>query len=213
MIPLDPALEPKDQAQAYFLRYRKAGRGVDQIEQSIAEATNQRAYLDQLATLVGLAESFDEIEALRKEWESTRWLSIPDQEKQVNRKPPRRAVVPKPVVDEFGNRIYVGRTGAQNELITFDIAGPDDYWLHARGVPGAHVVLRPSVAHAEALEQSLERAAELAAYFSASKNDTAVTVDICKRRDVRRLKGAGPGMVTYRNERTVNVRPAPQRSK
>ncbi|CAN5517106.1 NFACT RNA binding domain-containing protein [soil metagenome] len=209
VIPLDPALEPKDQAQAYFLRYRKAGRGAGQIEETIGDVTNELGYLDQLRTLVTLAESFDEIEALRKEWESSKSRPVTNEEHQGKRKPPRKALAPKPVSDQFGIRIYIGRTGPQNELITFDIAGPEDYWLHARGVPGAHVILRPSTASADVLERSLERAAGFAAYFSALRSDSAVEVDICKRRDVRKLKGAGPGLVTYRNERTVNVRPAP----
>lgn len=207
LIPLNPELAPKDQAQAYFLRYRKSGRGAGEIEKTIVEAANELAYLDQLLTLIGLAESFDEIEALRKEWESSQLRSIKSDEPTNKRKQPQKAVAPKPIVDQFGNRIYVGRTGPQNALITFDIAGPDDHWLHARGVPGAHVVVRMGSVNAEAMERSLENAAGYAAYFSASKLDTAVEVDICKRRDVRKLKGAGPGMVTYRNERTVNVQP------
>jgi predicted ribosome quality control (RQC) complex YloA/Tae2 family protein len=211
-IPLDPALEPKDQAQAYFARYRKSGRGAGQIEQAIGQTRHELAYLDQLSTLIGLAETFDEIEALRREWESAHSPAGDENEPKRSRKPPRRAVAPRPVVDRFGNRIYVGRTGPQNELVTFDLAGPDDYWLHARGVPGAHVIVRPATVNPDALESSLERAAELAAYFSGSRTNSSVEVDICKRRDVRKIRGAGPGMVTYRNERTVNVRPVGPRA-
>jgi len=207
LIPLNPELEPKDQAQAYFLRYRKSGRGAGEIEKTIVEAANELAYLDQLLTLIGLAESFDEIEALRKEWETTQLRSINGDEPTNKRKQPRKVVAPKHIVDQFGNRIYIGRTGAQNELVTFEIGGADDYWLHARNVPGAHVVVQLGNLDADVVERSLEQAASYAAYFSASKTDTAVEVDICKRRDVRKMKGAGPGMVTYRNERTVNVRP------
>jgi predicted ribosome quality control (RQC) complex YloA/Tae2 family protein len=209
VIPLDPALQPKEQAQAYFSRYRKAGRGAEQIEQAIGATRNELAYLDQLQTLVGLSESFDEIEALRREWLSTRAPTDSGRHRGDKQKPPKRAVAPKPLVDQFGNRIYVGRTGPQNDLVTFDLAGPDDYWLHARGVPGAHVILRPGTVNPDALEQALGRSAQLAAYYSASRADSTVSVDICKRRDVRKIKGAGPGLVTYRNERTVNVKPAP----
>jgi predicted ribosome quality control (RQC) complex YloA/Tae2 family protein len=98
----------------------------------------------------------------------------------------------------------VGRTGQQNEHVTFDIAAPGDLWLHARNMPGAHVILRWNGPDDD---QILEQAASLAAWYSDGRGSTTVPVDITERRFVRKLRGAGPGMVTYRNERTVNVRP------
>ncbi len=62
------------------------------------------------------------------------------------------------------------------------------------------------------LNEALESAAALAAYFSKSRTSGKVEVDIARRRDVRKIKGAGPGMVTYRNERTVLVSPADESS-
>jgi predicted ribosome quality control (RQC) complex YloA/Tae2 family protein len=90
--------------------------------------------------------------------------------------------------------------------VTFDIAGPDDTWFHARGVPGSHVIVRWTNAGRDD-DAVLLRAAELAAWFSQSRASGRVEVDITPRRFVRKIKGAGPGMVTYRNERTVSVAP------
>jgi predicted ribosome quality control (RQC) complex YloA/Tae2 family protein len=112
----------------------------------------------------------------------------------------------RPVSDSDGNLIYIGRTGPQNDRVTFEIAGPDDWWLHARGVPGSHVMVRGN--GREPTDAALERAAAVAAFFSKSRTSGKVEVDIARRRDVRKIKGAGPGMVTYRNERTVLVSPA-----
>jgi predicted ribosome quality control (RQC) complex YloA/Tae2 family protein len=71
-------------------------------------------------------------------------------------------------------------------------------------MPGAHVILRSS---GNVSDETIERAAALAAWYSDGRNATAVPVDVTERRYVRKIKGAGPGMVTYRNERTLNVRP------
>jgi predicted ribosome quality control (RQC) complex YloA/Tae2 family protein len=206
-IPLDPDLDPKDQAQHYFERYRKAGRGVEQIQQMLVAAERDLEYVQQTAEFARMAESFDEIESVRREWESRR--SRPDaSDRGASRKvKPSVARGPLRLDRTAGGTILIGRSGEQNDAVTFDIAGPDDYWLHARGVPGAHVILRPGGIDDAELENALEEAASYAASFSASRSDSMVSVDICRRRDVRKIKGAGPGMVTYRNERTVRVGP------
>ena len=206
-IPLDPSRSPGVVAQEYFSEYRKAGRGREQLGPLIADATAESGYLDQLFTLTSIAESFDEIEALRKEWEASSRSRTDETGGGRHRRPSKKPAAPKPHQDVQGNLIYVGRSGQANETITFDIAGPRDYWLHARGVPGAHVILRPVQIGQGVSDLALEQAASLAAFYSAARENVAVEVDICRRADVRKIKGAGPGMVTYRNERTVRVRP------
>ncbi|HLU36345.1 MAG TPA: NFACT RNA binding domain-containing protein, partial [Thermomicrobiales bacterium] len=114
----------------------------------------------------------------------------------------------QPLADDDGNLIYIGRSGRENAQVTFDIAGPDDLWLHARGVPGSHVILRLRVPSEEPDEDAVETAAALAAYYSGSRESGTVEVDVAPRRHVRKIKGGGPGMVTYRNEWTIAVRPA-----
>ncbi len=208
VIPLDTDMAPTEMAQHYFEQYRKAGRGVDQLQHLVRGARQQVEYLEQLSTHVELAASFDEIEAVRAEWDAYQRSSRGDSEEHpVKKKPPRRAK-PKPMMDRFGNMLYVGRSGLENDAITFDIAGAEDYWLHARQAAGAHVIVKMVATSEQDVEASLHEAASIAGYHSALRNDSAVSVDICKRRDVRKLKGGGPGMVTYRNERTVRVPPS-----
>src|SRR5262249_10249550 len=91
--------------------------------------------------------------------------------------------------------------------VTFDLLGPDDAWLHARGVAGSHVGIRwrrPGVERPE----TIEAAARLAAWHSAARGSGAVEVDVAPRRHVRKIKGGRPGLVTYRHERTIAVQPA-----
>ena len=204
-IPLDPGLSPNENAQAYFERYRKAQSADRQLPGLADESRAELAYLDQLATLIAQAPGFSELETLAAEWaDQTAAESSP----RPKRKPtPRR---PQALIDTHGNSVYVGRSGLQNEKVTFDIAGPDDTWLHARGVGGSHVVIRWRAPGSPENDATVEAAAALAAWNSAARESGAVEVDVARRRFVRKIKGSRPGMVTYRNERTIRVRPAPE---
>lgn len=207
VIPLPSGRSASETAQDYFEHYRKAGRGREQLAALVESARSELAYVEQLQVMASMAETFDEIEAVRSEWDAY----APDRGSRAGgpgQGHRRRLSPPKPWRDEEGNAIYVGRSGVLNDLVTFSVASPTDYWLHARGVPGAHVIVRPAAQGGDVAAATLERAAALAAYYSASRRDTGVEVDICRRRDVRKIRGAGPGMVTYRNERTVRVTPA-----
>lgn len=212
LVPLDPALSAKENAQAYFERYRKAQSAGSRLPELIGQAQAAVDYLDQLLTQAGHAESYAEIETLQTEWEAYRGPPKRDGGSGPPRKRQTPSKRPSPLLDRHGNAIYVGRSGAQNDLITFDLAGPNDTWLHARGVAGSHVIVRWHNPAGEEDEETLGLAASLAAYYSAARSSGAVEVDITRRRYVRKIKGAGPGMVTYRNERTVAARPEAESS-
>ena len=204
-IPLDPGLTANENAQAYFERYRKAQSAEAQLPALVEEGRAEIAYLDQLATLIAQAPGFSELEALAAEWAEQAPPDLASRPKKATA--PRR---PQALVDANGNSVYVGRSGNQNELVTFDIAGPDDTWLHARGVAGSHVVIRWRSPDSPESPATVEAAAALAAWYSAARESGGVEVDVAPRRHVRKIKGAGPGMVTYRNERTIRVQPAPE---
>lgn len=84
----------------------------------------------------------------------------------------------------------------------------DDLWLHARGIPGAHVVIKRAGGQ-EIPEAVVQRAAQLAAYHSSARDDARVAVDVTEVRHVRRIKGGSPGQVLYTHERTLHVEPEP----
>lgn len=205
-VPLDPTLDPKANAQAYFERYRKARSAGEHLPALLADVEAELAYLDQLRIMVEQADGFAEIEALTSEWEAHGGTSELDRRRSPRRRPAERR--PQPLVDDDGNAVFIGRSGTQNDLVTFNIAGVNDTWLHARGVPGSHVIVRWRRASGDEAERTVEAAARLAAFYSASRGGTSVEVDVTRRRYVRKIKGSGPGMVTYRNERTIAVRPA-----
>ena len=109
------------------------------------------------------------------------------------------------IVTNEGYVIWVGRNSRQNETVTFRKANSNDYWLHARDVPGAHVVIRFDGRRIP--ENVIEQAASVAAYYSARRDEGTVPVDVTRCKYVKRIKGAAQGMVTYRNEQTLVIAP------
>jgi predicted ribosome quality control (RQC) complex YloA/Tae2 family protein len=217
-VPLEPGLTPSEQAQEYFERYRKAQSAAANVPALLAETRGALAYIDQVLTLLQLASSYDQIAALDREWQEWRAGRQRPQEGATPQKGGKQqgrrnkggskgpgAGRPQVLRARGGHQIFIGHTGAQNDAVTFDIAGPEDSWLHSRGMPGSHVIVKWSGGHAD--DAILQAAAELAAYYSGGREARRVEVDHAARRDVRKIKGGGPGMVTYRNERTVRVTP------
>ncbi len=104
-----------------------------------------------------------------------------------------------------GHQVRVGRSARENDHLTFEIAGPDDLWLHAREMPGAHVIVTGG--GGQPADAVIEAAARIAAYYSAGRGSAKVPVDVTRRRFVRRIRGGKPGQVHYSNERTLTVPP------
>ncbi len=204
-IRLDSSLTPLENARVYFHRYAKARRAADEVPARIEEHNADQAYLEQLSADLMLAETRPEIDAVRDALAAAGWM-----------RPPRRPGVPvggpvRTVVNGF--TIYCGRNARQNEELTFKLAAPDDLWLHARGQPGPHVIIK--CGSRDVPQNVLQHAAMLAARCATAKGGGAplsaerpagCAVDVTQRRFVRRLPGRHPGMVTYRNERTLWVK-------
>lgn len=104
-----------------------------------------------------------------------------------------------------GISLLVGKNSRQNEEVTFHQASANDIWLHARGVPGAHVIIKTGGRPVP--ETTLAEAAGLAAYYSQARSAGSVPVDYTEQRYVRHMKGGGPGMVIYERERTLHAVP------
>jgi predicted ribosome quality control (RQC) complex YloA/Tae2 family protein len=111
------------------------------------------------------------------------------------------------VVDGF--EILVGRGEDDNDVLTFDVAKPEDLWLHVGGgTPGSHVVVR-NPAKGELPPAIVERAASLAAWYSKSRSAKTVVVSYCKASEVSKPRGAPAGLVELARHKDIRVKPAP----
>jgi predicted ribosome quality control (RQC) complex YloA/Tae2 family protein len=202
VIELDPELAAVANAQLYFRQYEKAKRAAAEIPKRAAQARLELGYLEQLGTDLELADSWPEIDEVREALKAAGFWRRP-----APARPRSGAPGPRRVVSEDGFVIWVGRNSRQNELVTFKRASSDDLWLHARGIPGGHVVIKTG--GRKVPDRTLRLAAQLAAGQSAARDEVDVPVDVVPRHQVRRLPGSRgrPGMVTYREPETLRVKP------
>jgi predicted ribosome quality control (RQC) complex YloA/Tae2 family protein len=106
-----------------------------------------------------------------------------------------------------GWKVLVGRTDADNDRLSLEVARPDDWWFHVRGMPGSHVILRcPS--DREPDRETLKGAAAIAAYHSKAREGGVVAVSCTRARYVTKPRGAKAGTVQIRKEVVLKVRPA-----
>ncbi len=201
VIALDPRLTPLENAQHYFERYNRAKRALDDVPGLIRETENELAVLAQLETDLELARNWPEIDEVQQALQARgHWRGTPRQRiAGGGNSAPLRFMAKGDFV------VWVGRNSRQNEIVTFDKGSPTDLWLHVHEVPGAHVIIKND--GRKTPENVVEQAAALAAYYSAKRSESRVTVDVTERRYVRKIKGGAPGMVTYRNEETRVVSP------
>ena len=101
--------------------------------------------------------------------------------------------------------MLVGRGAAHNDELTFHVAKPYHLWLHARGVPGAHVVMplrREKTCPAELLID----AAHLAAHFSDARGEPVVEITYVPRKYVRKPRKSAPSAVVVDREKVLTLR-------
>jgi predicted ribosome quality control (RQC) complex YloA/Tae2 family protein len=234
VIDLDPDRTPLEQAQALFREYQRARAAVEGVPARLEAVELGLRYLDEIATQLDLAADHDTIQLLRTEIAAlpedpgTRPAAAEQEPPPAKRPPPkpsrkdrkdrkprldtrpatresRLATTPGKATSRDGFTLLYGRSARQNDALTFGLARPDDLWLHARGVPGSHVVIRATGRPIP--ESTVAEAARLAARHSKARADSAVDVIVTEKRHVRRIPGAPPGLVTVSNERVLRVRP------
>ncbi len=199
LIELDPHLSPVENAKRYFERYKKAKSAAREIPALLQRAELEERYLDQLEADLDLAANRPEIQEVEACLVEASYIRERRRQPKVGRSQPLA------VNSQDGLLILVGRNSRQNQEVTFRRAAPHDLWLHVRGVPGAHVIIKTG--EREVPQATLQEAAQLAAYYSQARDSAHVDVDYTERRYVRPIKGAGPGLVTYTQEETIRVAP------
>lgn len=205
-VPLDPALNARANLDRHFRLYRRFRDSADatatRLEQARARLREAAALVADLAALAPGASAAD-LDALEARLVALGW--------RPQRPPKHSHAKPEPTLPyrRFaaldGSLILVGRSAAQNDHLTFRHGRAGDLWLHARDVPGSHVLLRPPAGR-EATGDALLDAATLAAWHSQSRADTTVDVTWTERKHVRKARSAPPGRVTLSRGRTLTVR-------
>lgn len=201
-IKINTELTPLENAQHYFERYEKKKRALEQIPKRIIATRNELAYIDQLESDLDMSSNWNDIgevqDALQKNgyWQGKRYST-----------PKGGKSGPFKVNTDAGFVIFVGRNSRQNDELV-NRSEPYDLWLHARGIAGAHVLIKTN---AKAVPDAvLDEAAAYAAYYSKNRAESKVEVMVAEARHVRKLKGGQPGQVTVHQERSsILIQPQP----
>jgi len=202
-VALDPRRSPKENAAEYFRRYKKARSGLPRIAARLRTLRTNREYWEQLAWEL---ERNDDARVAEGGMALLEEIAQAVGVKQPQPRSRRRAAQTERAISLTGGLVaLVGRSPKDNERVTFSVASPNDLWLHARGIPGAHVVVRS--AGQKLTQVQLEEAASLAAGHSRAAGDASVEVDYTARKHVRRRSGGRPGQVFYTEFKTMRVRP------
>jgi len=194
-IPLDPARAPRESLERIFATARRLRKGAPVAEARRRDAERAIASLDTTLAAIASAETEDDILVARPATPKKPSAKKPPQE----RKPPYRTFrTPR-------GTILVGRGASRNDELTFHVAKPYHLWLHARGYPGAHVVvqLRRDQACPPDL---LVDAAHLAAHFSDARGERTVEITYVPRKFVKKTKGSAPGAVSIEREKVLSLR-------
>ncbi|HZH17846.1 MAG TPA: NFACT RNA binding domain-containing protein [Archangium sp.] len=192
-VKLDPKRTPKEEADWHFHQYRRLLRGVEHARQREAELAREVAHAE--AALKQL-EALDEASLLAQ----AEVLQLTAAEEG-----PPEARPFKEYVGHGGQRIWVGKGGEDNDTLTFKVARPYHLWLHARGLPGSHVVV-PLEKGVEVAQEVLLDAAHLALHHSGAKGEPRGEVSWVPVKFVKKVKGGAPGRVQYTREKTLVVR-------
>lgn len=198
VIKLNPALTPNQNAQKYFQKYQKLKNAVKLIYNQIAEAKDEIAYLESVLAQLEIAGPMD-IEVIKEELVASGYLKRKRSKKNRKQTPSK----PERFVASDDTEILVGKNNLQNDQLTLKQARKTDIWLHAKNIPGSHVIVKSN----DPSEETLLEAAELAAYFSKFRQSAQVPVDYVAVKHVHKPNGAKPGFVIYENQKTLFVTP------
>ncbi len=204
IIALDERLSPSANAQRYYKKYTKARNAKVELAKQIEIGEAELTYIYTVFDSLTHAETAADLSEIRDELYRSGYAS-----RMKGYAAPRRQ--PAPTVAKFrttnGYLVLCGKNNLQNEHITHKLAEKNDYWFHAKGVPGSHVVMVTNGEEPEA--EDFTDAAEIAAQYSKAAGGVQIPVDYLLVRHVRKVAGAKPGFVIYHQNWSAYVTPDP----
>ncbi len=189
-IPLDPQLTPQENAQKYFDKYNKLKRTYEALTELTEETKEEILHLESISTSLDIAISEDDLTQIKEELVQFGYVK----KKHSNKKTKIKSK-PFHYLSSDGYHMYVGKNNFQNDELTFKFATGNDWWFHAKGMPGSHVVVKTN--GDELPDRTFEEAGRLAAYYSNGRGTDKVEIDYLEKKHVKKPNGSKPGFVVY----------------
>lgn len=191
-IPLDPQLTALENAKKYFDKYSKLKRTFEAVTGLLEETGNEVTHLESISTALDIALSEEDLVEIKEELMEYGYIK----KRHPNGRKPKITSKPFHYLSSNGFHIYVGKNNFQNEELTFHFATGNDWWFHAKGVPGSHVIVKTEGAE-ELPDATFEEAGRLAAYYSQNRDNEKVEIDYIQKKHIKKPKGGKPGFVVY----------------
>jgi hypothetical protein len=201
---LDPSLTPAANLDKLYRRAAKAERAVAHLATRREQVAAERKRAHELEKELEEIEEIEDLLRFARAVGIDLRPSTPGEHRGFRAKKGKRLPY-KIFVLLSGREVWIGKSAADNDELSFSRAAPADLWLHAGGVEGSHVVLRCS--EGQASKSEIEAAAQLAALFSKAKGSTTVPVWITERRYVRKPRKSPAGVAAPQRARTLFVSP------
>ena len=208
-IPINPKISISKNAENYFKKYDKMKRTLDVVNKQKKQTNKELNYLstiidelDTCTTISDINEVYEEIS------ENILFNEVSNHKKYKSGKIKKEDTQMllnylKFKVDDYD--VLVGKNNKQNDYITLHVANDTDYWFHTKDIHGSHLILRCNGVTPKL--ETIKKCAEIAAYHSKAKFSSHVPVDYTQIKNVKKPKGAVPGYVIYKNNKTIYVTP------
>ena len=200
-IPLDPQLSAQENAQKYFSKYNKLKRTFEALNDLTAETKQEIDHLESISAALDIAVREEDLVQIKEELSEFGFIK----KRPFGAKKPKITSRPYHYRSTDGFDIYVGKNNYQNEEVTFKIANGNDWWFHAKGIPGSHVVVRTE--GKELPDRVFEEAGALAAWYSKGRTNEKVEIDYIQRKHVKKAAGGAPGFVIYHTNYSLMASP------
>lgn len=189
-IPLDPLLTPSENAKKYFEKYGKLKRTHEALSKLTIEVKEEIDHLESIQTALDIALLEEDLTQIKEELIESGYIHRKGGMK-------KNKITSKPFhyISSDGFHMYVGKNNYQNDELTFKFAVGNDWWFHAKGIPGSHVLVKSN--GEELPDRTFEEAARLAAYYSKGKSKDKVEIDYIEKKHVKKPNGGKPGFVVY----------------
>ena len=200
-IPLDKNKSAKENAKKYYDKYAKLSRTTKALSEEIVNTKNDIEHLLSIQTALDVSSDDESLSQIRQELVDFGYIK-----KHSSGKQKKSTSHPYHYISTDGYDIYVGKNNYQNEELTFKVATGNDWWFHAKGIPGSHVILK-SNNEEDLPDRVYEEAAALAAFYSKAKDSEKVEVDYIQKKNIKKVAGAAPGFVIYHSNWSMVATP------
>lgn len=199
-ISLDKTKTPSENIQRYYKKYNKLKASEEHAILELEKNNKEAEYLNSVLTNILNVESYDEIDEIKTELIETGYIRYKKKDKQ------KKSKISKPhhFTSSDNIDIYVGKNNIQNDYLSLKFANKNYLWLHAKDIPGSHVI----VCAFDVPDKTLEEAAIIAGFYSKGKNNNKLSVDYTKVKELKKPNGSKPGMVIYHKNNTIVINPS-----